>query len=66
MNHLHPPSTRLSEIYRAGPKTKSYKKAIDAPSILRGEDLLVAIEACPELKALVNRILQLCEASKIP
>lgn len=63
VNHNNPPSKRLAEIYRTGSKTKSYKKTSDPQAILQGEDLLVAINACPELKALINRILTLCEVT---
>lgn len=60
INHHNSPAYRLAEVYRLGNKSKKYKKTIDAGKILRGEDLMVAINACPELKAFVNRILSLC------
>jgi hypothetical protein len=43
-----------------------YVKVRDGSSTLRGEDLSVAINACPELKAFVNTILSLCGAPPIP
>ncbi len=60
VNHENSPANRLAEVYRTGAKTKSYKKAIDAGAILRGEDLSVAIDACPELMGFINYILKLC------
>ena len=43
-------------------------KTSDADRILRGEDLLVAANACPELKAFLNTILKLCggEEAMVP
>ncbi|PQO42657.1 DUF4276 family protein [Blastopirellula marina] len=60
VNHTNWPARRLAEVYRTGTKSKSYIKARDAGRILKDEDLLVAINACPELKAFINRILELC------
>lgn len=64
VNHEKPPAYRLTEIYRIGSGTKSYIKARDSGRILRGEDLTVAINACPELRAFVNTILKLCGTKK--
>jgi hypothetical protein len=50
----------LAEVFRTGPKTRSYVKARDAGRILAGEDLSLAIDKCPELKAFVDTILTLC------
>lgn len=61
VNHDNPPARRLSEIFRLG-KKRHYVKPRDAARILRNQDLSVAVEACPELKALVNTILKLCGA----
>lgn len=60
VDHGNPPAHRLAEVYRTGSKTKSYIKPRDAGRILKDEDLMVAVNACSELKALVNRILKLC------
>ncbi|MCA8994274.1 MAG: DUF4276 family protein [Planctomycetaceae bacterium] len=65
VNHGNPPAYRLADVYRTGSKTKSYKKTVDAGRILEGEDLTVAINACSELKSLVNTILSLCKAELI-
>jgi len=59
VNHSKPPAHRLKEIFRLGAKGKYYVKTRDAGRILRDQDLMVAIQACPELKAMVNTILQL-------
>lgn len=65
VNHVRPPAHRLGEEFRSGPKTESYVKTRDAGRILRGEDLMAAIRACPELKVFVNTILTLCDGKAI-
>jgi len=42
------------------------RKPRDARRILKDKDLLISAIACPELKAFLNRILQLCEGDLIP
>lgn len=66
VNHGNPPAYRLQDVFRTGGHKKSYSKTIDAPRILRGEDLLVAINACSELKSFVNRIISLCGGTQLP
>jgi hypothetical protein len=66
INHLHPPAHRLAEVFRTGQKGQAYVKPRDAGRILAGEDLLVSANACPQLKALLNTILELCDAELIP
>jgi len=65
VNHHNPPSHRINEIFRAGTQ-RTYGKILDAQRILAGKDLLVAAQACPELKAFLNTILSLCNAAPIP
>ena len=65
VNHDQPPAYRLKEIFRQGSKGRHYVKTRDAARILR-EDLTVAIQACPELKAMVNTILEQCGGEIIP
>ncbi|GHU47793.1 hypothetical protein AGMMS50289_23480 [Betaproteobacteria bacterium] len=65
VNHGKPPYKYLEEAYRTGNKGKSYVKPRDAAKILSGNDLRVAADACPELKAFLNTILQLCGGEKI-
>ena len=65
VNHNKPPSHRLEEIFRAG-TGRRYSKILDARRILKGKDLLIAAQACPELKAFLNTILTLCQATPIP
>ncbi|WP_298859954.1 DUF4276 family protein [uncultured Gimesia sp.] len=60
VNHSKSPAYWLAEVYRTGSKKKSYVKARDVGSILKGEDLMVSINACTELKSFINRILSLC------
>jgi len=57
INHDKPPSKRLRALFQT--RGQRYKKAVDAPNILRSADLSVAIAQCPELKAFVNTILSL-------
>lgn len=65
VNHTKPPAHRLEEVIRTGPKTKGYVKTRDCGRILKDEDLMVAINACSELKAFVNTILRLCDPSQV-
>lgn len=64
VNHSNPPAHRLKDVFRTGQKGKAYVKTRDAGRILMGEDLLIAANACPELKSFLNTILQLCEADE--
>jgi len=66
VNHSHPPATRIKEIFERGKCRDSYVKPRDALRILRDNDLSVAIEACPELKAFVNRIIELSGGAILP
>lgn len=59
VNHNRPPSHYLKEIFRAGTARDDYSKVRDAGRILRGKDLTVAANQCPELKAFLNTILKL-------
>jgi hypothetical protein len=59
VNHDKSPAYWLEEVFRTGSKTESYVKARDAGRILKGEDLSVSINACPELRAFVDRIIGL-------
>jgi hypothetical protein len=66
VNHTRPPAVRLAEEFRTGPKTRrAYVKTRDAGLILANQDLSVAIDACRELKAFVNRILGLCDKNAV-
>lgn len=61
VNHNKPPSRRISEIFEAGKSGRSYSKTRDAARILRDNDLIIAANACAELKGFINTILKLCE-----
>lgn len=65
INHNDPPSKRIGAAYQSGESKRRYIKPRDAVAILKGQDLMVAIRACPELKALVNTILKLCGGEQI-
>lgn len=60
VNHQNPPSYRIKEIFRLGECKRDYNKLSDGKAILKKNDLMVAIKACPELKKFVNRIISLC------
>ena len=60
VNHLHPPSYHLRDIFRVGTSRDDYSKARDANRILRGQDLALAASKFPELKAFLNTIITLC------
>jgi len=59
VNHGCPPSYHVKEIFRLG-RTRNYSKPRDANAILRDKDLAISAAACPELKAFLNTILNLC------
>lgn len=65
VDHGKPPAHRLAEVFRTGQGGKYYVKTRDASRILRGEDLLIAANACSELKAFLNTILGLCDEGKL-
>jgi hypothetical protein len=64
VNHQKPPSYHIKEIFGSGGK-QDYNKPIHGKKILEKNDLMIAIQACPELKAFVNRIISLCDESKV-
>jgi hypothetical protein len=65
VNHQKPPSYWIKEIFRTGKCRRDYDKVSDGVAILKNNDLMIAIKACPELKAFVNRIISLCDEDKI-
>lgn len=66
VNHTHPPSYHIREIYRVGTCRDDYSKPRDANRILRDKDLAVAAAQCPELKAFLNTIISLSGGQPIP
>lgn len=60
------PSLKIKEIFRAGNCRDDYKKTRDALRILRGKDLTIAANQCPELKSFLNTILSLCGGDVLP
>ena len=66
VNHNNPPAHRIKEVFEIGKCRDSYVKPRDALRILCGNDLMVAISQCAELKALVNTILSICDGVAIP
>jgi hypothetical protein len=65
VNHQKPPSYWIKEIFSTGQCRRDYNKVIDGVAILKDNDLMIAIQACPELKAFVNQIISLCDEEKI-
>ncbi len=61
VNHNKPPSHHIEEIFKKSSSGR-YSKTRDVLRILRGNDLSVAVEQCPELKAFVNTIISLCNS----
>lgn len=66
VNHDRPPAARIKEIFERGRCRDSYVKPRDALKILKENDLAIAVEACPELKALVNTIIGLSRGTLLP
>lgn len=64
VNHQKPPSYHIKEIFKLGGR-QDYNKPIHGKKILEKNDLMIAIQACPELKAFVNRIISLCNESQV-
>jgi hypothetical protein len=60
VNHNNPPAHRLHDLFNSGKYQKRYSKTRDATRILRGQNLTVSADACPELKSFLNTILTLC------
>lgn len=65
VNHNRPPSYHIREIFRIGKCRDDYSKPRDASRILRGQDLTVSANKCPELKAFLNTILVLSGVSPL-
>jgi hypothetical protein len=65
VNHNKSPAYRIQEIFEIGQCKSSYDKPIHGKAILKNHDLMIAIQACPELKAFVNTIISLCKGQVI-
>ena len=65
VNHSRPPSHHIQEIFRIGKCRDDYSKTRDGNRILRGQDLLVTVNRCPELKAFINTIVTLSGGSPL-
>ncbi|BAZ82744.1 DUF4276 family protein [Sphaerospermopsis kisseleviana CS-549] len=66
VNHGNPPSYRIKEVFETGKCQRSYNKIRDGARILKDQDLMVSVNQCPELKAFINTILELCKGDLIP
>ncbi|WP_165229210.1 DUF4276 family protein [Aquisphaera insulae] len=65
VNHGNSPAHRLQEAFRIGTRTQGYIKTRDAGRILKGQDLGIAVDACPELRAFVNTIIKLSGGTEL-
>lgn len=65
VNHQKPPAYWIKDIFEDGKCKRSYNKLSDGKAILRDNDLMIAIQACPELKAFVNCIISLCDEDNV-
>lgn len=62
-----PPSKRLRELYgRANRPRRSYNKVIEMSRLLKGKDLTVIANQCPEFKLLLNTLLELSGLTLLP
>jgi hypothetical protein len=64
VNHSRPPSYHIREIFRTCTSKRAYSKPRDAARILRGKDLSLPADKCPELKAFLNTIFTLSGAAQ--
>lgn len=62
INHQKPPCSLINELYLTGERKTRYIKAVDGKRILEKADLAVAATECPELRKLINTILNLAGA----
>jgi len=58
VNHDKPPAKHLAELFRTGTNKRAYSKTRDGAAILRGQDLEISANACPELRAFLDTILR--------
>jgi hypothetical protein len=65
VNHMHPPSYHIREMFRIGACRDDYSKPRDANRILRGKDLGIAAAQCQELRAFLNTIITLSGGTAI-
>jgi len=61
-----PPSHHLMELYLRAKPPRKYRKALEMPAVLRGQDLTVSAKACPEFKSLLNTLLMLSDLPLLP
>lgn len=66
INHTHPPSKWLSELYRLAKPARKYIKPIEMAAILQGKDLTIAANQCREFKLFLNTLLKLNNLSELP
>ena len=65
VNHNKSPAYHIKEIFKMGQCRNYYNKPRDANRILNENDLLIAINQCPELKLFINTIIEICNGNKI-
>lgn len=57
----NPPSQQLQRLYGLARPPQKYVKPIEMNALLRGKDLTIIAEECPEFKALLNTLLKLSD-----
>ena len=63
VNHGHPPSRLLNEVFQTGRTQRRYSKVRDGAAILRQQDLALAAARCPELQAFLDTLLRISGAA---
>jgi hypothetical protein len=65
VDHGHPPSQHIKELFETRSCGRNYSKVRDAHRILKNKDLTIAAEQCAELKAFLNTIIGLCHGERL-
>ena len=62
VDQMNPPAYRLRKLYqRAKPRPRKYVKTTEMFAILKGKDLTLSANQCPEFKAFLNTLLKLSD-----
>lgn len=67
VDHDRPPSLHLRELYgRAKNPKRSYSKVTEMRQVLKGRDLKIIADRCPEFKLFLNTLLKLSDLTPLP
>ncbi|MCX7012395.1 MAG: DUF4276 family protein [Candidatus Sumerlaeota bacterium] len=64
VNSQNPPSRRLQQLYREHERV--YVKTLEARVILKGKDLTISANRCPQFKSFLNSLLELAGCRPLP